>query len=171
MLTPEEKRIRNLEACRKWRQKNIERERQRGRDRYHNNKEVEAARTKQWFKDNPERVKELNRQSYARNKQNFTPVTAEYAMYKAAKGRATRKGVPFNIEISDVVIPDVCPVFGIPLECGTGKTHDGSPTLDRKVPSLGYVKGNVFVISHKANTIKSHGTSAEHRIIADWIDG
>ena len=46
----------------------------------------------------------------------------------------------------------------------------GSPTLDRIVPSLGYVPGNVVVISHKANSIKSNATAAEIRAVADWLD-
>ena len=69
-------------------------------------------------------------------------------------------------------MPDCCPVLGIKLErnrdkCGPGP---GSPTLDRIVPSLGYVPGNVVVISHKANSIKSNATAAEIRAVADWLD-
>lgn len=170
MRTPEEKRLANSKACRKWRERNREYDKLRQKEYWAANPDKRKAKFQRWRNKDPEHVKELSRQSYARNKHNFTPVTPEYSMYKAAKGRAQRKGLPFDIEVCDVVIPDMCPVFGIPLECGIKQIHDGSPTLDRKVPSLGYVKDNVFVISHKANTIKSHGTAEEHRIIADWID-
>lgn len=44
-------------------------------------------------------------------------------------------------------------------------------SLDRIVPSLGYVPGNVAVISHRANRIKSDATADELRAVADWLDG
>jgi hypothetical protein len=33
---------------------------------------------------------------------------------------------------------------------------DNTPSLDKIIPSLGYVKGNVAVISWKANVMKSN---------------
>ena len=38
---------------------------------------------------------------------------------------------------------------------------DNSPTIDRIVPELGYVKGNVVVVSAKANRIKNDATITE----------
>ena len=87
-----------------------------------------------------------------------------------AKGRALREKVPFAIQKEDMLIPDVCPALGIPIERGKGKMHGSSPTLDKIIPELGYVRGNIAIISLKANRMKSNGTAAEHRLIADWID-
>jgi hypothetical protein len=42
--------------------------------------------------------------------------------------------------------------------------------LDRVIPELGYVPGNVAVISLRANTMKQDATAAELRVLADWID-
>lgn len=67
-------------------------------------------------------------------------------------------------------MPDVCPVLGLPLRPTSGCSDDNSPTVDRLVPELGYVPGNVAVISHRANSIKHMGTAEEHRRIADWMD-
>lgn len=92
-------------------------------------------------------------------------------LFKGAKHRAKTKGVSFSINKADVIIPDICPIFDIPLAVGEGTTHDGSPTLDRVTPDFGYIPGNIVVISHKANTIKSNGTAEEHRRIADWMEG
>lgn len=78
-----------------------------------------------------------------------------------AKGRAKKYGIPFNISVEDIFIPNLCPVLGIRLFKGDKVLHDGSPTLDRIVPEKGYVKGNVVVISHKANRIKNNGTLEE----------
>jgi hypothetical protein len=48
--------------------------------------------------------------------------------------------------------------------------NPNSPTLDKIDPSKGYVKGNVNVISQRASRLKSDGTAAEHRAIADYMD-
>lgn len=68
------------------------------------------------------------------------------------------------------MIPDRCPVLGIPLRPGDGVSHDGSPQLDRLVPELGYVSGNVAVISRLANTIKQNATPQQIRAVADWFE-
>jgi len=95
----------------------------------------------------------------------------QYYLWKHAKRRAARGGLPFNIKPSDVAIPSHCPCLGIPLIPGLGKrTHDGSPSIDRIIPELGYVSGNIRVISYKANAMKRNGTAEELRRIADYID-
>lgn len=92
----------------------------------------------------------------------------EYTILHNALARAKRHGLAFNIDLSDIVIPVVCPVLGIPLVRGIGKIHYGSPSLDRVRPRLGYVKGNVRVISHRANTLKRDSTLAEmEKVVAD----
>jgi len=87
-----------------------------------------------------------------------------------ARTRANRMGIEANIDFSDVMIPAVCPILGISLSKGPGHLHDWSPTLDRIDPTKGYIKGNVAVISHKANRIKNNGTAEEHLKIANWMD-
>ncbi len=52
---------------------------------------------------------------------------------------------------------------------GKGHPTDASPTLGRVVPERGYVNCNVAVSSARANTIKRHGTAAEHEAIAKWM--
>jgi hypothetical protein len=94
----------------------------------------------------------------------------EIWMLICARQRARKSGLPFNIELGDFTIPDKCPIFGIKLATGSRQQHDNSPSLDKVIPELGYVKGNVWVISHRANSIKNSGTAQEHRAIADWID-
>lgn len=44
-----------------------------------------------------------------------------YMMWSRAKKRAKIKNIPFDIEISDIIIPDVCPVFNIPFIIGDEK--------------------------------------------------
>lgn len=91
-----------------------------------------------------------------------------------AKSRAMLNDIEFGITSDYVksITPDACPVFGTPFVfTGNGKIGPRSATLDRLVPSKGYVEGNVVVISHKANMIKSASTSDDIRKVADWLSG
>lgn len=85
-------------------------------------------------------------------------VTPEYSLWKHAKARARKQGVPFGIEVSDIHIPENCPVMGIKLRLNKGRPQADSPSLDKFIPSLGYVKGNIWVISFRANSFKSDFT-------------
>jgi len=89
-------------------------------------------------------------------------------MLYAAKKRASELGLPFNLTDADISIPEVCPVLGLKLQSGSGRPCDSSPSLDRIIPAMGYVSGNVRVISYRANALKSNATLEELRaIVAD----
>lgn len=62
-----------------------------------------------------------------------------------------------------------CPVFGMPLRAGIGKSHDSSPTLDRLNAAWGYEPGNVAVMSMKANRLKADATADELEQVAAWM--
>lgn len=115
--------------------------------------------------DNYLKTKETNKQRMAA----LWVDTPKKAMVYMAKHRAKKAGIPFNICADDFEIPEVCPLLGIPLIRGIGSMTMNSPELDRIIPSLGYVKGNVWVISRRANTIKSDATIEEIRLlVANW---
>jgi hypothetical protein len=88
-----------------------------------------------------------------------------------ARYRAKKKGIEFNLELSDIVIPKVCPVLKIPLSAGSssGGPRGCSPSLDRIDNTKGYIKGNVQVMSHKANTMKHCADNNELILFANWI--
>jgi hypothetical protein len=44
-----------------------------------------------------------------------------------------------------------------------------SPSLDKIKPEYGYIKGNVCIISNKANTIKNNVNYEELYKVADWL--
>lgn len=115
-------------------------------------------------KKNPELRLKLNERTRIYRKNNL-----ERSMMAAAKYRAKQKQLEFNIELEDIIIPEFCPVFNVLLKTGERKLEDNTPTLDRINSSLGYVKGNVAVISNRANLIKNYGTADEHEKIANWI--
>ena len=89
--------------------------------------------------------------------------------WSAAKKRAKNKNLPFDIEVSDIIIPEFCPVLGLKLEVNDGLKQHNSPSLDRIIPSLGYVKGNIQVISDRANTLKSNGTLEEFEKLVEYM--
>lgn len=80
-----------------------------------------------------------------------------------AKMRSKRAGLPCTIALSDVLdlVGDVCPLLGLPLIYAQPKLSDNSPSLDKKLPDKGYIPGNVGVISHRANRLKSDSTIEE----------
>ena len=85
------------------------------------------------------------------------------------KAKCKKLGLPFNLCADDFEMPEYCPLLGLKLERGAGKATMNSPELDRIIPSLGYVKGNVWVISRRANLIKSDATIEEIRMLAkNW---
>ena len=92
-------------------------------------------------------------------------------MLGRSRQRAKTKGIPFSITRQDIDIPDFCPVLRIPLQraLGNGSPLPNSPSLDRFDSSLGYVPGNVRIISYKANCMKSNATWSELEQFALWI--
>lgn len=92
--------------------------------------------------------------------------TQEVYMLDRSKSRAKKKGFEHTITIEDIHIPEVCPLLGIPLFPGIGGVCPNSPTLDRIDSSKGYTPDNIWVISYKANTIKSNATPEELLTIA-----
>jgi hypothetical protein len=89
-------------------------------------------------------------------------------MLTAVRAKCKRLALPFNLELADIVIPTHCPVLGIELRKGDGVITNNSPSLDRIHPAKGYTKGNVLVVSHLANRIKSDATPDEIRQVADF---
>ena len=78
-----------------------------------------------------------------------------------------KEEIQFDIDYTDISIPEYCPLLGIKLNkhVGEGKLHDNSPSLDKIIPELGYTKGNVWIISNKANRMKSNATIEELELL------
>ena len=99
----------------------------------------------------------------------------EYFMLANARQRASDRGQPCTITEADIVIPSHCPLLGAPLQAQLGLLGSNSPSLDRIDSSKGYVPGNVWVISHKANSMKRDATPSElvafaHALIKTFKD-
>ena len=88
-----------------------------------------------------------------------------------AKNRSKKKKLEFNIDITDVIIPKKCPVLGIDIITDVqGKYTYNSPSIDRIDNNKGYIKGNVRVISHRANHLKNDATSRELRMVMEDLE-
>lgn len=86
-------------------------------------------------------------------------------LLSSAKSRAKKGGLAFNLTIEDIIVPEFCPILNVKLErkpYGKGGSFlPASPSLDKINPLLGYIKGNVMVISMKANAMKYNATKEE----------
>jgi len=131
---------------------------------YKENKELILQKVKR-YRDQPE-IKAKRRKKI---KQDKLENVAIY-LWKYAKRRAKEKQLPVTLVLEDIKVPEYCPVLGFKLIPGEGKVHDASPTLDKIIPSLGYIPGNIIVMSKKANTLKSNGTLEEHKKLVKWME-
>lgn len=133
---------------------------------------------REWRKRNPEkeratkrRYKEKHRERYRETQRNWKRKNPVKLLLWYAKSRAKRYGLPFNLTEEDIVIPTRCPVLGIPLvKLAVGVRQDGTPSLDKVVNSRGYVRGNVLVVSWRANGLKGDATKKEMTKLAEFYN-
>lgn len=131
---------------------------ERRRERYATDPEYKKNRTK-WTKTN-----------YKRGRRK--PATWLARRIYILKSRAKKLGVAFNLTAADIAAPELCPILGVPLIFGGGVNHPHGPSVDRIIPALGYVKGNIRIISFLANSLKRDcDDPAVFRAIADYLEG
>lgn len=132
--------------------------------------------TKLYRENNIESIQEYQRvysklpdvREARKNKRRNDP---RHQMLSSAKSRAGKRGRAFDLSIDDIIIPDKCPILGIPLKVGVGKANNNSPTIDEVIPGLGYVRDNARVISHKANTMKQGNTIEDFELLIRYMKG
>jgi len=124
------------------------------------------ARWKKWASNNKEAANKRMRDWRQRN--------PSYMLFQSAKRRSKESGLLFDITIDDIpIVPEMCPVAQIPIfprNDGTKGPCDNSPTLDRHNPEAGYVKGNLRVISHRANRWKNSMTISDVKRLLDYME-
>lgn len=118
-----------------------------------------------------EELNEKNRALRRSRKQDpeVAPFWVRRKMLRDAHKRAKARGTRFDLVLDDIPAPSRCPVFGVPLNWLRSTPGADSPSLDRIVNSEGYVRGNVWVISRRANSIKHDATPRELRVVADAV--
>lgn len=118
------------------------------------------------------------KQRYHETKHKFKTTRKKYSeqnqeklMFHAAKSRAKKFNLPFEIEESDIIIPKKCPIFNIPLKRHEGRTRSpNSPSLDRIHNGRGYTKDNIKVISWKANELKRNASLMDLRKLVKYME-
>ena len=115
--------------------------------------------------------------SKSKNGDNY--ISSSSVWYKRAAGvfySAKRNKIPIGfgtaMEFASYIksiAPSSCPVFNIPfVERGNG-FNKWSPSIDKINPALGYVKGNIQVISFMANKMKQDATKEQLIQFSEWI--
>lgn len=131
---------------------------------YERNKEEQYRRNQESKAKDPEKWKKWARDSYHRRKND--PEKLVGFLLKDARVRAKKKNVPYDLTEEDLLpLPTHCPVLGVEFD----KSRRYSRSLDRIVPELGYVKGNVQIISQLANAMKWDSTPEERIAFAKWV--
>lgn len=77
-----------------------------------------------------------------------------------------RNRLDFDIEWYNIRIPEVCPCLGIRLDRNQWETK---PSIDRIDNKKGYVKGNIWVISTTANTIKCNANGQQIMDVYNYV--
>lgn len=95
------------------------------------------------------------------------------SLIRCKKCESKKKEIPFNLDAEYLrsIWTGVCPIFKISIEIGIeGCGSHKSAHLDRLIPELGYIKGNVNYISGRANRIKYDASLMELKQIANWLE-
>lgn len=137
----------NKEYQQRYRSQNRELYLQKGREYREKNRERERERSSRYRENNP-----LG------------------SLITRAKARAKKYDIEFNITIEDLDFPEICPVLGVSLLQSKNKASDNSPSLDRIDNTKGYIKGNVRVISWKANRLKNDASLEELQKIVEDLE-
>jgi len=140
---------------------------------YAANKETVLAQKKEYYAANKETISAQKKGYYAANRETTLAQQKEYAekyperrMLRSSKHSAKLRGLEHNITLPDIVVPEFCPVLGIRLNSKRrGGRQPDTPSLDRIDSSKGYIKGNVRVISWRANRLKADATLEESRLL------
>ncbi len=108
-----------------------------------------------------------------RNKMKGDPEWLMRQRLSTAKTRAKQKGLAFDLTLEYLIsiIPEdhKCPVFGTDFDF-TGEDEDRIPSLDRIDNDKGYVQGNVWLISWRANNVKKDSSLNELKMLVEAIE-
>jgi hypothetical protein len=94
------------------------------------------------------------------------------SMIERSRKGARKRNLAFTITEQDISpLPFYCPVLGTPLNYMAGRGDENSASIDRMDSSQGYIAGNVYVISYRANSLKRDATAEEVRKILSYMTG
>ena len=160
----------NRDAALAWRAQNLELDRENCRQWYKKNKERAKQWKRDWITENPERYKER------RKKWRSSPSSRAREMIASSKWAAKKKCIPYDIDrawLMPKLESGICELTGIPFQLeplDDGRQNPYTASLDRIVPSKGYVKGNVRVILWALNAaFNSYGEEIYAKIASVYL--
>lgn len=121
---------------------------------YEKNKEKVLATNRKWKENNLEFSKKIAREYYHNDKK----LHPEKYLWKQCYARALKRGLDFDLTIEDIVIPNACPIMGVPFIMNDKKY---TPSVDRIDSAKGYTKDNIQIICTLANSMKWNSTKEE----------
>jgi hypothetical protein len=132
-----------------------------------------------------ERNKNKLRQHYLDNKEQILAAAKQgrtgkegylKTMLASAKSRAKQKGWEFDLELDALMMiaGDFCPVDGLPFDWDRQLEDDSTllltiPSLDRMDSSRGYTKDNVMIIGDKWNRWKSNMNLEDLELLIQYV--
>ena len=174
---------RNCKSCKKARREEIKKNRELGiptpRKKEYNKRKPDfigppepkklrnKRKVEQWHENNPSKSRLYYEAKSEQFKKDRVENPKKY-MISRAKNRAKKKELEFNITEDDIFIPSHCPILGVKLVPNCGNRVN-SMSLDRIDPSKGYIKGNVWVISNRANAMKNNADFELLLKFAKWV--
>lgn len=110
------------------------------------------------------------KKNYYKYKKN-NPFLARHVKMKAS---CKQRNIPYDLD--DIYLEQIwteyCPISGLKLEWSSSskdRSRENVAELDRFIPELGYIKGNVSWVSRKMNNLKSDGSIKDFEQILDWM--
>lgn len=133
-----------------------------------------------WRKANPEKTKKQRDDYRARHRTRLSEeqkarFRSDWDRRKitAIRSRCKSSGIEFTIDVQylkGLNHPKICPILGIDVLYDSSGRSAGRASLDRIDPRKGYIPGNVWIISYRANAIKNDGTIEEHKAIVRVLE-
>jgi len=111
---------------------------------------------KEYYKKYYQKFKDV----YAVRNREYFRTHPNKRLLACAKASAKRRGIEFTLTLADIIIPEKCPLLNITLTNDSGHVLS-NPSIDRIDNTKGYTKDNVWIISRKANTMKSNASKRE----------
>lgn len=148
-------------------------------------KEKHAKRTKQYREANQEQFADYQNKYYAADPEKYREYgrkryhdtkRTEWARHAVTRLRykAKKRGLEFNLTVKylESIIVDVCPILNLVLiYVAEGELNEASATIDRIDNSKGYIQGNVRIICHRANTMKSDADVETVKKLLEYMEG
>lgn len=156
------------------------------KDYFQRNRETVLRKATEW-RDTPERRAEAaaaSRAWHAVNKEHANPRRKEriavqrttypwQTLIHSAKARAAKQGLPFDLtdEWGANTWTGVCALTKLPFMLGIRRpvSRTFAPSIDKIIPSLGYVRGNCRFVLWAVNAFKYDGTDDDMYRVAEAL--